>query len=266
MNKPRIALTALSLAALALPASAAAKAPVYKATVKGSQVSTWGQHHAPQFACDATVNGSGSQQVRFESEPLKLTLVKAKGTLPVLAQVGDQGAKYGAPMPVPATAMVDREGDQQIDSPGGACNGEGGWNGEQPAKDCGRRFGRIDLRIGYGLPYSEPALAAAYKDVLTVTGHYDQFAEVHDSSDPATFSGDPLGHTYENCPYWADGPASPAIDELLEAGEKFPVKKLSALKKGKSKTISGDERTESVQGDFNGETLTTWNLKLKRVK
>ena len=268
MIKPSHALAVLAAGALALPAAAEAKpkAPLFKATVKGSQVSTWSQHHAPQFTCDATVNGNGSQMVRFESDPVKLTVVKAKGALPVLARPDDEMARYGYAEPIPAIAMADREGVQDIQAPGGECNGTGGWNGESPAKDCGRRFGRIDLRIGYGPPLTGIAPSALSKDVLNVSGHYEQFADTQDSIDPATFAGDPLGHTYENCPYWADGPASPAVDELLATGEKFPVKKLAAIKKGKTVTISGDERQSSAAGDFSGETLTTWNLKLKRVK
>lgn len=266
MFKPRFALAAIAAAALIAPAGAAAKAPVFKATIKGSQVTTWGQHHDPEFACDATVDGSGSQIVRYESDAVKLTVVKPKGALPVLAQPGDEMAQYGAPEPIPAIAMADREGGQDIQAPGGACNGTGGWDGTPIPKDCGRRFGGIGLRVGYGLPYSEPATSAMYKDVLTVTGHYEQFAATQDSSDPTTFTGDPLGHTYENCPYWADGAASPAVDELVAAGERVPLKRLAALKKGKSMTISGDERVKSAQGDFYGETSTTWNVKLKRVK
>lgn len=267
MFKPRHALAALVSAALIIPATAdAAKSPVFKATVKGSQVSTWNQQHAPQFACDAAVNGNGSQMVRFESDPVALTTVKTHEGFQVLAAKNDKLAKQGFPQPIPAIAMVDREGMQDIQAPGGACNGEGGWDGTPLAKDCGRRFGKISLRVGYGLPYAPPAQSALYEDVLNVTGHYESFAQDQDSLDPEEFVGDPLGHTYENCPFWADGPASPAIDELLVAGEKFPAKKLAGLKKGKSLTISADERQTSSEGDFSGETLTTWNLKLKRVK
>jgi hypothetical protein len=46
--------------------AAAKKNPAYRVSIKGDQVSTWNQSHTPTFACDATVTGAGSQDMKIK--------------------------------------------------------------------------------------------------------------------------------------------------------------------------------------------------------
>src|SRR3712207_8108617 len=77
-KRTRFALGCLSLATLfAMPTAASAKAPTYKVSIKGNQVSAWNQSHMPQFQCDATVTGAGSQDIPIITDkPLKLELYR----------------------------------------------------------------------------------------------------------------------------------------------------------------------------------------------
>jgi hypothetical protein len=252
--------------ALVAPSLATAKAPpTYKVSIKGNQVSTWNQVHVPTFTCDASVTGAGSQDVPIITEkPLKLQLVRPKGMPAFLAETGDPNAQFGIASPIRIDTLVEREGYQNIQAPGGECNGTGGWDGERPAADCGHRSGTIELNLGYGSYLGDPALDAATKDIFKVSGHYGNFYEVPPLV-PDALGGDPIGHTFDNCPYWPAGSAS-ALDELIFTGEKLPVSKLARMKPGKSVKLSGGEVEPESSEDFSGETVVAWNLTMKRVR
>lgn len=253
----------LAISLLAAPTALAKKNPTYKVSLKGDQVSTWNQSHMPQFACDATVTGAGSQDVPIITDkPIKLELYRPKGMPAVLAQPGDMGAKYGAPSAIPVQVNAEREGYQNIQAPGGACNGTGGWNGETVARDCGLRFGWLELTLGYGHPLGG-AIEQNTKDILKLGGSYTDFQPVVPLT-PGPWEGDPLGHTYENCPFWPAG-SSAALDQLILTGEKLPVAKLAKLKQGKTIKLSGGEQEPEAGDDFSGETTIAWNMTIKRV-
>jgi len=251
--------------ALIAPSLASAKAPpTYKVSIKGNQVSTWNQTHVPNSPCDASVTGAGSQDIPIITDkPLKLELVRPKGMPALLAEPGDLGAKYGAPMPIRISTIAEREGYQNIQAPGGECNGTGGWDGEKPPRDCGPRFGTLELSLGYGSYLGDPALDAATKDIFKVSGSYGNFFEVPPLTpdDP----GEPIGHTFDDCPYWPAGTASD-LDQLIFTGEKLPVSKLAKLKPGKSVKLSGGEVEPESNEDFSGETVVAWNLTIKRAR
>src|SRR4051812_25549414 len=85
----RTTITALACGVLLVaPGLAHAKPnPTYKVSIKGNQVSTWNQSHSPQFACDATVTGSGSQDVPIITDKaVKIELFQPKGTPALLAE------------------------------------------------------------------------------------------------------------------------------------------------------------------------------------
>ena len=266
----------LALAALSAPASAGAKskpepvaAPLFSVTLKGTQVSTWEHKHDPQHACDATVRGNGSQQIGYDLiAPIKLKLVVPKRGRATLALPKDTLAQYGFPgFAIPFRVDANREGSEQtIIASGGACNGTGGWDGSAPKRDCDEdRQGRVDLQLGYAAYGINPAPRAGH---FQVAGRYDSFVDtiVPQVVPTGATEGEPLGNTFENCPYWAEGSASPSSDELAPAVGKLPLGKLRALAKGKTVKASGHKRERYAEGDFTGDTLHTWNIKLERLR
>jgi hypothetical protein len=261
---PGIALAAAAL--LLAPAASEAKNPTFKVAASGNQVVTWGQGHTPQFACDATVDGNGSQELYWQLEdPVKLELVRPKSAAALLAAPGDQMAEHGYADPVYGVATVKREADVNIVAPGGNCNGTGGWDGTKPPPDCGFRFGRIGLNIGYGAPDGFSPPTKQDSNLLHVRGPYDQFSTEAPEGDYANLVGEPLGHTYADCAFWARHPSPAGVDRLLPGGERVPAAKLARLKKGKKLTVSGGDRIAYADGDFNGDTTSDWKLKLTRV-
>jgi hypothetical protein len=275
-TKRTILLCILALAALAAPASAAAKPkpepvaePLFSVTLKGTQVSTWEHIHDPQHACDATVRGNGSQQIDYDLfAPIKLKLVVPKRGRATLALPKDTLAQYGIPgFAIPFRVVANREGSEEtILAPGGVCNGTGDWDGSAPKRDCDEeRRGRVDLQLGYGAYGISPAPRAGH---FQVAGRYYSFIDgfVPQAEPTGPTVGEPLGHTFENCPYWAEGSASPSSDELAPAVGKLPLGKLRVLPKGKTVRASGHKRERYAEGDFTGDTLHTWNIKLERIK
>lgn len=259
-------LAALAVSLLAAPSALAKKNPIYKVSLKGNQVSTWNESHMPQFPCDATVTGAGSQDIPIVTDkPLKLELFRPKDQPALLAKPGDEGAPYGfAAQSIEVPVIADREGYQNIQSPGGECNGTGGWDGQPPANDCqGVRAGWLDLSIGYGHPLGG-ALTQNTKDILKLSGSYSDFLGAIPLQG-GRWEGDPLGHMYENCPFWPAGSAA-ALDQLILTGEKLPAAKLARLKPGKSIKLSGGEQEPEANDDFSGETTIAWNMTIKRVR
>jgi hypothetical protein len=181
-----------------------------------------------------------------------------------LAEAGDPTAQFGVASPITTSTIVEREGYQNIQAPGGECNGTGGWDGQAPPRDCGYRYGTLQLSLGYGSLLGDPALDTASKDILKLGGTYGSFFEVP-PLDPDAQGGDPLGHTFDDCPYWPAGSAS-ALDELIFTGEKLPVKKLARLKPGKTVKLSGGQVEPESNDDFSGETVIAWNLTIKRAR
>jgi hypothetical protein len=263
-RRTRTALGVLAAALLALPAAAEAKkkAPQYDLKITGNQVSTWNQSHMPEFRCDATVTGAGSQDVPITvKKGVRVELVRPKGLPALLAAPGDAGAKYGFAAPLTVDVTATREGYQNIQSPGGDCGGTGGWDGQTIPSDCGPRYGMLELGLGYGSGTGVAVVDQNTRDILRLSGRYTGF----EASPFPAGEGDPIGHTFANCPYWPAGTASD-VDELVTTGEKLPVAKLAKLKLGKTLKVSGGEVEPEASGDFIGETTIAWNLKLKRVR
>jgi hypothetical protein len=257
----RAAAVVAGLALMAIPAAANAKDPPrFKLSFKGSQVITWSQGHIAQSACDATVTGDGSQSVSYKAfDPSRLELIRPKGQPALLASIGDELAPYGLSNEMTARADVEREGYQNIQAPGGACNGTGG-GGIGPGPDCGPRSGLLWFRLTWAPDLLAPEGGENVTGRFKLGGRYQGFTH------PLTGVEDlPIGHTYDNCPYWATTPSAAGGDELLIASEKLSVGKLAKLKKGRSLKVVADAEESYADGDFTGKTLNTWTLKLKRI-
>ncbi len=67
-----------------------------------------------------------------------------------------------------------------------------------------------------------------------------------------------------DCPWWIGGGEGPGHDSLLQSWEPVSFKRLFD-KRRKSIVISGDRRAKYSAPGFTGDTLITWNLRLRRV-
>jgi uncharacterized low-complexity protein len=242
--------------AVAAPAAHAAKPPRFDLQLTGSQVTTWSYGHIGDGKCDLGANGEGSEQLTYDTGKVRVVAVKPttgpqKG-LPQLTLPGDRMAQYGLPRGIPAVVKGEREGtmDQRA-----GCGGTGGST-QTVAKDCGPRWGRVTLQVGW-------EVLAAFR----VEGVHDTFGEAGASKPPAPPElGAPLGHVYENCPFLLAQGARAAYDELLPAAKELSARKLPKV--GKTLKLSGDaaEELEDGDGERSSKTLVTWNMTLKRVR
>ena len=238
---------------IAAPASAAPKKhdpdalkiATFKATISGTQVSTWSYRDLDDQddPCDGASSGDGSQTITFRTKQVKLQVVKGKGLFKTAAFV--PGVK--------GTAEIDREGDYAAhytphdeDLCGPAV--EGGGGGPTP-KDCGKKTADIELQPIYDvLPLENPdgTLPDPPRNSLFMVGEL------------GTWDG------YADCPYWIGGEMGPSEQELEQAWEVYADKKLFQ-KRPKRIVISGDRTVNYANEGFTGQTLITWNLRLRRV-
>jgi hypothetical protein len=256
---------ALAGALAAVPAAEAKKPkqPLYELTLSGSEAVAWQYKVPADGKCFGGAVGNGGQEVYYRTGKVKVRVIKSKmpgkkGLLQIAA-LNDKFAEYGFPQGIPAVVQVDRDGE--IKSWAG-CGGTGGSTQQPPPKDCGLRWGRIQLQVGYH------ALTA-----FSVSGHYDNFSRPApgetDDLIPPPFppkSGDVLGGVYENCAWILPSGMAPANDDLTAATKQLSVKRLP--KKGKTLKISGGDRDEAADpdGQRKAETSVAWNLRLKRIR
>ena len=220
-------------------------------------------YKAPPSGCFYGAEGNGGQEISYSTGKIKVKIVKSKvpgqkGLLQIAA-LKDKVADYGYAQPIPAVIRAERDGE--IKSSAG-CGGTGGSTQQPPPKDCGIRYGRVQLRVGYH------ALTA-----FSIDGHYDNFARpapgdtddlVHPLVPPT--SGLPLGQVYENCDFILPTALAPADDDLTTVSKRLSTSRLP--KKGKTLKISGGDQNEatSEDGQRSAQTSIAWNLKLKRVR
>lgn len=264
-NTHIIATAVLAAAFAGNAAAAEAKSdPEYELSVRGSQVTTWTYSHDPEFECDATIRGNGSQSITYGTrKPIRVKVVKSPSG-PLLARLDDNYASFGTPMPLDVPVTASREGTEQtIAAPGGECNGTGG-GGHAPEQDCaGERHGVLALFVGWFPWQSGPKIR---KDHVQVAGHYADFHRGPATPGRARGEGLQLSQTYDNCPFFSLNHASPAMNALEPTAGKLPTKRVLALKRGRTLKHSDDQRNTSGDGERASETLNAVNIKLKRVK
>ena len=255
---PVRAVLALSLSLAVLPAGAAQaakpkvpkapKAATFKATLKGSQVTTWSYHVAdnPDDACDAAQNGDGSQMIRYATRPTKVMVFKGNRLF---------GGRTTITPILTANTTVEREGDYKASYPtGGDCPGD--FSGDDLAPlvphDCGTRTGVSHLM-----------LTTRPRDV----DEDDLLVPLVPQKDVLFFDGDLDGITldYEDCPWWIGGPADGPSDSQLFAGWERLKESRFFDRRRKVITLSGDETKTYKANGFTGKTIMTWNLRLQRI-
>jgi hypothetical protein len=239
-----LACSLLLLPLLAATADADAKAPkvpkiaVFKASVRGTQVTTWSYRIAedPNERCDSSQTGDGSQTVRFTTARSARVQVM-------------RGDVFGF---VPAKVSVEREGEY---APGyeaaSDCPAVADGDDLVPLvpPDCGTRTGTAQLRFEYGGDEAAGDLAPLRRtNQLVLLGDVSGVAD------------------YADCPWWIGGPADgPSDTELLPSGEPIKFKRLLDRRR-KVIRLSGDYTRTYADTGFTGKTLVTWNLTLRRVR
>ena len=246
----RRALALTALLALAPSADAVAAKPkpklpktaTFKATLTGSQVSTWSYRLDPTGPCDASQNGGGSQMIRFKTPPTRVTVMKDDDLAAITPHLD-------------AAVSVEREGDYTVGYPSDSeCSGDaiGGGGGPAP-KDCGTRkgFGMFQLAI------EDPDAPPPSDDGLAPLLHRDRL----------WLTGDLSGMTdFAECPFFVGGPAdAPNGAEILETFIKQKERDFFNRKRRTIKVNADYTKTYSAAG-FAGKTLLTWNLRLVRVR
>ena len=260
---------ALAGALVAVPTADARKKPkqpLYELKLSGSEAVAW-QYKVPPAKCFYGAVGNGGQEVYYRTGKIKVRVVKSKvpgqkGLLQI-ATLNDKGAPYGYVQGIPAVVQVNRDGEIKSSAGCGGTDGTpGGGSQQPPPKDCGLRWGRIQLKVGYH------ALTA-----FSVSGHYDNFSHVPagetDDLIPPPFApkeGDVLGSVYANCAWIVPGGMASANDDLTMATKQLSVKRLP--KKGKTLKISGGDQDHVADpdGQRTAETSVAWNLSLKRIR
>ena len=278
MRKTGICAMALaSMAAVALPASADAKklpykTATFKATLSGSQVSTWEYHLAndKDDPCDASADGYGDQTVKFDAKrTFRIEFRTPPKKQPDLYGTDGRPVVFATPFRLPVDAKADRSGEittHSEDIAKGECGDNGGAdpNYVPPTPDCGVREGGFAASFYFHPQGDEGDLfvplpgSTPYKNNLRLEGS-DYNWENADGSD-----GSPeLRNVYERCPFYGD--------YVEDAGHIYisPAKIKEAKlfdKKRKKLVISGDHESNRTQDNTTSKTIIAWNLRLKRIK
>ncbi len=207
----------------------------FKATVKGTQTTTWSEDHNPQFHCDYDQSGSGTERVKFASTKAVLIRAFQLSTAPPQFIRGT-GLAY-----LPTRGYVERHGSLTLaPSPPECAVGDGDGSYTPPASDCGRKkIGSLLLSLQY-----------APKKRLTL------------SNGPM-----PKGPKFTNCPMNGQGWTTilSRDDRHVTAGESLPPSDLFDRRQGKMIVLG----TGKVHSSFGGTVSTTkisWELTLTRVK
>ena len=228
-------------AAAAKPIPGAPQLETFKVTIRGSQVSTWSLREVdnPDDPCDSPASGDGSQMVRFFSRPTKITVLR-------------DGAEAIVGQSITAPLSVEREGEARSAGSSADCPSVAIGDADlapltQP--DCGKRTGKVDLRLQFGEARAEDdfLVPLVSKNTVSLTGDFRE------------------GLTYDDCPWWMAGGDAPSDDAISPAAEKFTIKNLFNKRRKVLKASTDLTRNYTGPG-FTGKTLLTWNLKMVRVK
>lgn len=250
------------LLAGAAEAKPAVKTANFKASISGSQVTTWVHDTPAEPPCVGATHSAGSLQMPYRSrEAAKLNVIQVPKGNPAYSFT--HGDPYFTPT-IQVSASADAEGEFTAQGPPDPtqCEDNGGGVEPQPIV-CDQVVGFIDVKLSYLLD-----------DELWVTGDAQGWGQQVVSGG----GGDELRNAFGNCPYWNGGPydAASAEGDLIFAGEKLLEKDVFNKKKKKF-VLNGGEREcfddsgitvcgRDATDQFYGEILNTWKLTLKRVK
>jgi hypothetical protein len=261
-----------ALAVAALPAAADAKKPykeaTFKATLSGSQVSTYEEHRPndKDDPCDASSDGYGDQTIKFDAgKTFKITFRTPPKGKPNLYFTAGRPFVFTDPFTLTMKATAERNADVTVHASdiGPNCGDNGGADPGYvpPAKDCGVRTGTIDAKLYFHDAVPEDELfvplppGTKEKNHLSLEGTNDRWAG----------GASELRSTYTNCPWPTTGNYADDIGRLWISPGKIPESRLFD-KKRKKLVISGDNIVKLSSGNVTGQTIIAWNLRMKRVK
>jgi hypothetical protein len=255
--------TAAALAAVAaVPATAdAAKRPykeaTFKATLSGSQVTTWEYHHKLQSGCDVAADGYGDQTIKFDAgRSFKVTFARPPKGQPNLFSSNGRPIVTTFPIGLPLRATAERNGDYKVNyQEHRQCDGGAGGGGETnlPPKDCGMRTGSFNFRLFFRDPSLDDEIVIplphplAEKNSLKLEGNYYRWGQASTLDD-----------TYKNCPLLLEDTYVEKAGNIFTSPAKLVEKQVFDTRR-KRFVVSGHHIA-------NGQTILAWNLRLTRVK
>jgi hypothetical protein len=272
---------AASAAVAAVPVAADAKKPAkpvapkqakFRATVTGSQVTTW-QYHRPDDKnnpCDASADGNGDQTIKFSAGgSFDLNFYQPTKKSPNL--FGTHGRPAVIPGRIAVAATAERHGDfaahlSDIDQQ--KCDGQNGGGVDpgyvDPPKDCGTRTGifRSDFYFD-SEPGNDPPL-------IPGSAHFDRnyLKLAGDGFEWRGLNGkrsENVRDTYSNCPFMLEDAYVEDNGHIFSSASRIAESKLFDKKRRKI-TISGSTIAKRGGPDSTGQTIIAWNLRLTRVK
>ena len=281
MRKTRTVASVIAAAACigALPAAASAKRPpgvkqaTFKATLSGSQVTTW-EYHNPldkNDACSASSDGYGDQTIKFDAgRKFNITFSAPPKKQPDLFSSNGRPAVITTPILLHVDAKAERNGDyhvnyHEIRPDCEAASGGGGVSDVE--KDCGVREGGFQTQLYFhqfigddDLDIPSPKPPAPEKNNLRLEGLYYEWLAADGSGSEST-----LDATYKRCPLLLDDTYVENAGNIFTTPAKLPEKQLFNRKR-KSIVVSGHEIAKRGSGASTGQTIMAWNLRLTRVK
>lgn len=275
-----IALAAAALAAAAPAAAEAAKSPKapqqakFRATLSGSQVTTWEYHHVKDKddPCDASSHGFGDQTIKFTAgRRFDLTFTKPPKNRPNLFQSNGRPAVLASPIFLTVAATAERNGQYQVnygEIDRTRCDGVSGGdaNNNPSPPDCGRREGTFHARLYFHeaspddelfIPHAVPQ--PPEKNHLKLAGQ----TYAWNGADGAPAYG--LSDAYKRCPLLLDRGYVEQAGDIWTSAAKIAERKLFQRKR-RSIVISGHTIERYPGAENTGQTILAWNLRLKRVK
>jgi hypothetical protein len=264
-----VALAAVPTAADAKPAGGFKQA-TFKATLSGSQVTTWEYHKAddPNNRCDAGADGYGDQTIKFDAKrTFKLNFTAPPKGQANLFGTNGRPSVFSTPLFLPVDATAERNGDYSVhygqiakDCPG---LGSGGDDGIPTPHDCGVRNGGFQVRLFFHDPSPDADLIPVQrhlpeKNTLKLEGNVYEWLASDGSASTLDFA-------YKNCPLLLENTYVERAGNIWTSGAHLSEKTLFNRKRRKL-VVSGHTIQKLGGGDSTGQTILAWNLRLTRVK
>jgi hypothetical protein len=204
----------------------------FRVSIKGTQTTTWEQHHAPIGQCDQGSDGVGRETATFRTRrPVRMLLRRFGNANSVLFSARDKSNALAA------TGKVNRTAEILLGDLDPRCEGTGG--GGFIAPDCGARDADLKLRLSF-VPSRRDGGIWMQSDFFTL---------------------------YKNCPLL--GPGFPEILTSNTNGKpvtaKIPAKDLFDRSVGKHIVIARGEQT-AKDAETDRTTSVRWEITLRAIK
>jgi hypothetical protein len=271
-----VAVVAAAACTAALPAGAMAKQPpavkqaTFKATLSGSQVTTWEYHSAldQNNACSASSDGYGDQTIKFDAgRKFNITFTAPPKNQPDAFFSNGRPSVLTAPILLSVDSKAERNGDYTVNyhEMRPDCDAAAGGGGvSETEKDCGTREGRFHVALYFHPRDDEddafPLPFPNEKNNLKLAGSGYEWSGANGVGSAAS-----LDRTYKHCPLLLDDIDVERQGAIFASPAKLAEKQLFN-KKRRSIVVSGHHIAKRGSGRSSGQTILAWNLRLTRVK